>query len=79
MTKIENVKKALIISKNLRDENIELSDAVCIASHMIAICLCSYGLEGKLLDGALKAINVDIKNNIKDIKDIVRLMQEKYV
>ena len=76
MANIENVKKALEISKNLSDDNTELSDVVCIASHMIAICLSSYGLKGKLLDGALEAINEDIKNSMKAIDSIVCLMHK---
>lgn len=77
MANIENVKKALEISKNLADDNIGLDDVVCVASHMIAICLSSYGLKGELLDGALKAINEDIKNSMKAIDSIVCIMQKR--
>lgn len=76
MANIENIKKAIEISKNLSDDNTELSDVVCIASHMIAICLSSYGLKGKLLDGALGAINEDIKNSMKAVDSIVCIMQK---
>ena len=77
MAKIDNVKKAIEISKSLTDENTELSDVVCIASHVIAICLSSYGLDGKLLDGALEAINSDIKESMKAVNTIVCFMQRK--
>ena len=75
MAKIDNVKAALEISKNLSDKH-EIQDVVCIASHVIAICMVSYGFKGKILDGALEAINEDIKEDIKAFGSFIRLMKE---
>lgn len=63
MNKIEHLKEATKVVAEIQEKN-DFSDAVCVATDMIAICLASYGFEDKMLDDAIDAIVKDIKNSM---------------
>lgn len=72
MNKKNSLKKAVEICDDLNKiDEIKVSDVVNIASSMIAICMVHYGFtDGEILDGAIKAVNEDIKDTIDIIKSI---------
>ena len=76
MDKLEHIRKAIDFSSNMGD-NYEVSDVVCVASHMIALCMVQYGFKGDVLDGAINAINEDIKDSMKFLGDIVEKMKKE--